>query len=191
MFIEKDFGGEYLNISDLDKVLEEESWLLSIICSSRDSNLIKTIIKNFFELMPEIKILFKNKPAEKYYDLFLKGEYKELANIGLPWPYIYNPGVKHVHDYLHYMKMFGICDWGRAYFISKQVLFDIFLLLPTYFAKRSGLDVKPNSTTEKVFDDLVSHSDLLGEMSVQGTKQLHLTAKIVLSKESSAEPICE
>lgn len=76
-----------------------------------------------------------------------------------------------------YMKMFGICDWGRAYFVSKQVLFDIFLLLPTYFAKRSGLDVKPNSTTEKVFDDLVSHSDLLGEMSVQGTKQLHLTAR--------------
>jgi len=78
-----------------------------------------------------------------------------------------------------YIKMLGIYDWGRAYFIAKEVLVDMFKLLPTYLAYRCGLLTIATQDQEDsgIFDSVVSVFDINGQLKASKRKHLVVNAQ--------------
>lgn len=79
-----------------------------------------------------------------------------------------------------YMKMMGAGDWGRAYYMSKKVLLDMFNLVPTYFADKCNMLAVCTSTTDKIYSNLVSHSDLSATMRKNYVSKVFVTDRCLL-----------
>lgn len=79
-----------------------------------------------------------------------------------------------------YMKMMGDGDWGRAYYMAKKVLLDMFNLVPTYFADKCNMLAVCTSSTDDVYSDLVSHSDLSATMRKNSVTKVFVTERCLL-----------
>jgi hypothetical protein len=156
------------------KLLNGTSYLtaLSFILGDLDPSFNVTLdAVGFLELVKCMDTLDHIVPPEER--LYVQGR---LSVIVIPPDFLkYKPMTRKCF----YIKMLGIYDWGRAYFIAKEVLVDMFKLLPTYLAYRCGLLAVATQEQEDsgIFDSVVSVFDINGQLKASKRKHLVVNAQ--------------